>query len=90
VNYATLFFFRNCDLIAGIRNAREYSVFLHARNTYVSYYYITIHRRTQSDWQSRRVELNIRRSKILESKDPSIRRFSNQRNQSNLSEIKIT
>lgn len=53
--------------------------FFHARNTYVSYYYITIHRRTQSDWQSRLIELNIRRSKILESKDPLIRRFSDQR-----------
>lgn len=31
-------------MIAGVRNVREYSGLYYARNTYVSYYYITIHR----------------------------------------------
>lgn len=44
-NMNFLQFVRNChDLIAGVRNVREYSGLYHARNTYVSYYYITIHR----------------------------------------------
>lgn len=66
------------DLIAGARNVREYLIsffFMLATHTFPIIISLFIHICSQTDKVGACVELNVRRSRILESKNPLTRRF---------------